>query len=99
MTKITQEQKIARMASIMAISNMGLLHFCEGRNLLSGHIVDRAEYDVCSLAGHLIESDEHEEIFGAEAKMWEEITKKDGLEKMMENYPHHREWMERLINL
>lgn len=94
-------QKVARMASLMAISNMGLLHpnYFGNRDYLQEPFGDHAEYDIMSIAGHFIETDEIEEGFIAEARMWEEEVGKVGLEGMLAKYPHHHDWMERLINL
>lgn len=98
---ITEQQKIARMASIMAVSNLGHLHninLDQNTDFKLFKPADSARYDVCHVAGHLMESDDHEDMFGEEAEGWEKRIRKAGFEAFVEQYPHHRETLTKVWN-
>lgn len=78
--KPTQEAKVARVAAGLAISNLGHL----GINVTPGDLLANpkgwtgdAESDICQLAGHLIESDEHEALFRTEAAIWQDVLENE----------------------
>ena len=98
---ITEQQKIARMASIMAVSNLGHLHNIDlERNTDFSRFkpAESARYDVCQVAGHLIESDDHEDMFSEEAEGWEQQIRKAGVEAFIDMFSHHRETLEKIWN-
>lgn len=97
-----EQQRINRAAAAMAVSNYG--HGADEARILNW--TPNARYgnsprsEVCDLAGHLMESDEHEEMFADEAEGWAETIKKDGgLRKFAANYPHHEAWLFKLAEL
>jgi len=94
-------RKIARLAAAMAISNYGHL----GLNVSVDEVLetrwkwsDSAESEVCSLAGRLMECDDHEVMFCQEARSWEKTITGYGLRGFADLYPHHKEWIEKLID-
>lgn len=92
---MNDKTKYARAGALLAVSNMGHWHNLRPDAILcnpSGWC-DEARYEVCTVAGHLMESDEHEEIFGDEAAAWEKLFTENGMEKMAKDYPHHAEWI------
>jgi hypothetical protein len=79
----TEEQKIARIAAGLAMSNFG----CQLPNEIANHPEcwsPTAWAEICSLAGHLMENSEHEEIFCEEAAMWEKQIQDVGLAAYIE---------------
>lgn len=98
---LTEAQKIARIASLMAVSNLGHLH-----NINLGRVTDfsrfkpadNARYDVCTVAGHLIESDDHEDMFSEEAESWEQRFREAGFEAFVNQYSHHEEMLRKVWN-
>lgn len=97
---ITDKQKVARAASMMALSNMGQL----GLNIQvepclkdpSGWC-ESASHDVCQIAGNILETEEHEQIFSQEAEWWERMINKDGLAAFINKHPHHL-WLTEILN-
>lgn len=96
----TEAERIARMASLMAVSNTGHLH-----NLDIERATDTrwgwnpvARYDVCNIAGHLMENEDHEDYFGDEAESWEKQIREAGAEAFIEQFPHHREMLTKVWN-
>lgn len=92
-------QRINRAAAAMAVSNYG--HGADPSRILDWwrpnltHGTPRAE--VCDLAGHLMESDDHEEMFAEEAEGWAKtIAEAGGLVPFAEQFPHHKEWLLKL---
>lgn len=79
--EVTELQLIAVMSAAFAVSNYG--HMLDEDRLRRMVEYDRnmtsARYAVCELAGHLMENDDHEEMFTKEAEGWEEEITKDGL--------------------
>ena len=78
--KPTHEAKVARVAAGLAISNLGHL----GTNVKPSDLLTNpkdwtgdAESDVCQLAGHLMENDDHESLFTQEAAGWADHIKND----------------------
>jgi len=99
----TKEQKIARIAALFAVSNLGQFHMIK----VEQWIVDdqpaprmrsqwtgNAYSDVCMIAGHLMENDEHEHYFGDEATGWvKELSQIGDIKLIAERWPHHSEWL------
>ena len=98
---ITEQQKIARMASIMAVSNLGHLHNINLERNTDFRLFKPAEsarYDVLQVAGHLIECDDHEDYFGDEAEGWETQIRKAGVEAFINHYSHHEDLLRKVWN-
>lgn len=86
----------ARLAAGMAISNMG--------QEVPAYISDRpknwspsVEYTVCDLAGHIMETDEHEDIFVGEAKGWLKYIRKEGYANLLKNHGPHCPWIAKVL--
>lgn len=93
-------RKIARVAAGMAISNYGHL----GGSVPVDRVTDTrwswstdAFSEVCNVAGNIIESDEHEEMFGDEAEGWEKQIREVGLEAFAERFSYHS-WIRTIID-
>lgn len=92
----TATQKINRAAAAMAVLNYGfdVDHSRVLRwepNLRYGN---SPRQEICDLAGHLIESDEHGELFAGEADGWAaQITEEGGLLQFAEKYHWHKPWI------
>jgi ABC-type branched-subunit amino acid transport system ATPase component len=87
---------MARAAAIMAVSNMGQLEQINlGATINNSlHWTGDAYSEVCQIAGHLMESYEHEEIFAAEAEAWlKTIKQHKSLQSFAAEYPHHEKWL------
>jgi hypothetical protein len=96
----TPEQKIARVAAGMAISNLGHLGLNVKEEALTdtrypGSWTGSAGGDVCHLAGHLMENDEHETYFTEEAEGWVGNIAGD-LEKFATDF-HWHPWIKTII--
>lgn len=75
----------ARLGAALAISNLG--HSVPDD--IAAHPenwMPDAKSEVCQLAGHLMESDLHEEIFSGEAEYWERYARKKGYNKLREQH-------------
>ena len=95
-------QRINRAAAAMAVSNMG--HGVDEHRVLnwtpSSRYANSPRQEVCDLAGHLIESDEHEDIFGEEAEDWaKQISEAGGLATFALQFPHHARWLTALEDI
>ena len=95
-------QKINRAAAAMAVSNYG--HTLDEARILNWKPSDRhsnsPRQEVCDLAGHLMESDEHEELFADEADGWaKSITEAGGLLAFAETFHWHKSWILQLEKL
>ncbi len=96
----TEDKIINRVAAMMAVSNYGFA--VDVNRVLRWELPTRYDNsprsEVCDLAGHLIESDEHEEMFADEAFGWrKEIIKAGGLSKFAAVYRHHADTIGKLI--
>lgn len=91
---ITDKQKIARIAAILATSNLGFMHLLdESRfHLYPERWAESAEHEVCSVAGHFMENSLHEKIFGQEARSWEERITNVGLPVWLEGNLRFNPW-------
>lgn len=96
---ISQEQKLARIAAALALSNLGLvgLHVTEDQILNTRFPWSVDEYsEICSLGGHLIESVDIEEMFRDEALMWRaSIKNKEFLAQQASFTP----WVQKILDL
>lgn len=87
-----ETNKIARLAAATAISNYGFQvprHIAENPESWA----ETAWAEMCSLAGHLMESDKHERMFCEEAESWENNIKKEGIEAFVEKRKSRSPWM------
>lgn len=89
-------QKINRAAAAMAVSNYG--HGADEDRILRWkphmRFMNSPRSEVEDLAGHLMENEEHEEMFAGEAESWADTIIRDGgLVKFAANYPHHEKWL------
>ncbi len=96
------QQRINRAAAAMAVSNYG--HGADEARILNWkpnlRFGNTPRSEVEDLAGHLMETDEHEDMFAGEAESWATQIKKDGgLRKFAEMYPHHEAWLLKLSEL
>lgn len=103
---MTDVRQIYRVAAAMAVSNYGHL----GLTIPVSRVTDwrvptnkayaSPESEVCDIAGSIMETDEHEAMFGEEAASWAEtISKYQTLEEFAEAFPHHREWILTIANM
>ena len=95
-TEATEAQVIAVMAACFAVSNLGLWQFIREdsvrRMVMTNNHMISARYAVCELAGHLMEEEEHEDLFSQEAEGWERDITKEGLRVYItrfEKYPNN----------
>lgn len=93
-------RKVARAAAAMAISNYGHL----GGSVPVERVTDTrwswstdAYSEVCNLASGIIESDEHETMFGEEAQGWERQIQEAGLEAFATQFSHNP-WLRTIID-
>jgi len=96
---VSMDQKLARIAAGLALSNLGLVgvHITEDQILATHFPWSVDEYsEVCSLGGHLIESDDMEETFRDEAIMWRASIKN---KKFLALYAKSRPWVQKILDL
>ena len=92
MLSAAEQSKLSYVAAMISHSNLGLdlplpenlLWMRHGRD--NPHVVN-VESAVASISGHLIESDEMENIFYEEARGWLSTLSELGLEKARTEYP------------
>jgi hypothetical protein len=91
--------KLCRLSAAFAISNMG--------HAVPAHISEPPFQDdryasprssVCNFAGHLMETDEHEEIFTEEAESWYEDLKNRPNEEVLRVHGPHCPWIQQIID-
>lgn len=92
-------QRINRAAAMMAVSNYG--HGVDVERVLNWKPVQRfgntPRSEVEDLAGHLMESYEHEDMFAEEAEGWaKDIKAAGGLAEFAKLFPHHAEVLGKL---
>lgn len=100
-------RKIHRVAAAMAVSNYGHLGLNVPVSRVTSWKPNKPQYsssrqEVCDLAGSIMETDEHEEMFADEAEGWENTIRDlhDGdLVKFAEAFPHHKEWILEIHNM
>lgn len=88
--------KLPRLAAAFAISNLGHevpADIAEGPYL--EHSSPRNEVE--NYAGHLMESDEHEDIFAAEAEMWARDLAKTPVEEVLRIHGTHSPWVRKIL--
>ena len=96
---ISMDQKLARIAAGMALSNLGHVPI----NITEESILDTRypwsvdEYsEICSLSGHLLESETMEEDFRDEALMWRaSIKNKEFLAQQAALTP----WVQKILEM
>jgi hypothetical protein len=92
----TKEQKFARIAALFAVSNLGHFHNIKVERYIQD---DRswtgdAYSEVCSIAGHLMETEEHEEYFTGEAEMWSnDLREFETIGAIAMQWPYHNDWL------
>lgn len=96
-TEATEAQVIAVMAACFAVSNLGLWQFIREdsvrRMVMTNNHMISARYAVCELAGHLMEEEEHEDLFSKEAEGWERDITAMGLRHYITTYEKHNAWL------
>jgi hypothetical protein len=97
------DRRIARIAAMMAVSNCG--HGVDVAKV-TRPIDHNSPYPITArneveyLAGHLIETDEHETMFANEATSWaKEIKKTGGLRPFAARFPHHADTIRAVMEL
>lgn len=98
----TRAEKIARIAALFAVSNLGHFHNIKVEKYINDDPnpsprgrawSDDAYSEVCGIAGHLMENEEHEQYFGDEARGWQETFKDTSIEDIAKQYKWHSEWL------
>lgn len=92
----SREQTLSRIAALFAVSNLGLMTYIKDHVGEIEHWGNTPEYEVENLAGFLMESDEHEAIFGGEARMWYDQIKNLSFGEIREQY-HYNDWIATVI--
>lgn len=100
-------RKVNRVAAAMAVSNYGHLGLSIPVERVHEKWLPRGDprystpgSEVCDLAGSIMETDDHEEMFAGEAESWaKSIRQAGGLLKFAEQYPHHAEWIIKIHNM
>lgn len=91
-------KKRSRLAAAFAISNMGQKvpdDIAETRfGWASTH-----QQAVCDLAGHLMETDEHERIFTQEARMWSGYLRKTSRKELLRIHGPHCPWIQQILDV
>lgn len=99
----TKEEKIARIAALLAVSNLGHFHNIKVDDFTKEDTImwsGDPYSDVCMIAGHLMENDEHEEYFGEEARMWHERFIVRHTPRMIaDEFPWHAEWINKIAEI
>lgn len=97
-----EDQRINLAAAMMAVSNYG--HGVDAEKVLRWEPCARygnsPRTEVERLAGHLMETEEHEDMFAGEAESWAKtIRQSGGLTKFADLYPHHAEILHKIKEL
>lgn len=96
---ISLAQKINRVAAAMAVSNYG--HGTDVPKILNIYPTEystpRSEVDY--LAGHLMETDDHEDMFAEEAESWAKKIRKEGLANFAAKYKNHDGWINQIAEM
>lgn len=100
-------RKIHRVAAAMAVSNYGHLGLSIPVSSVTRWTPSKPEYssarqEVCDLAGSIMETDEHEEVFAGEAESWETTIREQhggDLVKFAEAFHWHKEWILEIHNM
>lgn len=101
-SKSVEDQRINRAAAAMAVSNYG--HGVDEARVLDWQpdlrFGNTPRSEVEDLAGHLMENDEHEDMFAGEADSWAaSIREAGGLAPFAERFSHHAGWLLKLAEL
>lgn len=93
---LTEKQLAAVMAAAYAVSNLGHgVNEDRIRELLERkRPCEDARFAVGELAGHLMENDEHENLFGEEAEMWEQGILRDGVRHWINRWSRINNWLQ-----
>jgi hypothetical protein len=93
------EGKLCRLAAAFAISNMGQEVPKDIAKAPFGHgPYVSAEGQVDQFAGHLMETDEHEDIFHGEAQMWYGDLGKRSNEEILRVHGAHCPWIKQILD-
>lgn len=88
--------KRARLAAAFALSNMGhQVPENMAEKPYSDDDTPRSQID--DFGGHLMESDEHEEIFAGEAEMWYKTLGDQSINEILRIYGPHSPWIEQIL--
>jgi hypothetical protein len=93
--KTSLRAKRARLAAAFAISNFGYT-VPLGAALHPEDWSESAQANVEDLAGHLMESREHERLFGDEARMWYAYVRKHPRKVLLEMHGYHP-WVKAIL--
>jgi hypothetical protein len=102
MAQTFKEQQINRAAAWMAVSNMGLPLDRERflRWTPPKRYTNSPRSEIEDFAGHLMESEEHEDTFVGEAESWaRQITVMGGIEKFLKTFTWQTEVLSELLKI
>lgn len=91
-------KKRSQLAAAFSISNMGQRvpdDIAETRFGWS----ETPQSAICNLAGHLMESDEHEDIFVSEAEMWGRYLDDHTKEDILRIHGPHCPWIQKIVDV
>jgi hypothetical protein len=91
-------KKRSRLAAALAVSNLGHRVPEDIHETFFGWS-DTPESEIGDLAGHLMESNEHEHIFYAEAEMWGKYLDRIDEESLLRFHGPHSPWIEKILNV
>ncbi len=89
-------QKNSQLAAAFTISNMG--QKVPEDISSSGCWSSTPQSAICNLAGHLMETDEHERIFVKEAAYWSEYVREKSREELVSVHGVHSPWLEAIMD-
>lgn len=91
--------KLCRLAAAFAMSNMGHKVPEDIARPPFGHgPYVSPEGQIDQWAGHLMETDEHEDIFHGEAEMWYDTLSKQSTEEVLRIHSPHCPWIQEIID-
>lgn len=93
---IKHEQLLSRLAAVFAVSNFGMINYINDPVGTPSDWDDTPESEIEGIAGGLMESDEHEELFRGEARMWYNTLKNLSIGEIAEQY-HYNSWVADII--
>lgn len=93
------EGKLCRLAAAFAISNMGheVPKDIAERPFSDGRFCTPRSQVEC-FAGHLMETDEHEEIFAEEAESWYKDLKRRSTEEVLRVHGPRCPWIQKIVD-
>jgi hypothetical protein len=93
---MNRERTLSHIAAVFAVSNLGMMTYLNDPVGEPSRWDDTPENEVENIAGHLMESDDHEAIFGGEARMWYNKIKDLSFGEIVEQY-HYNDWVTNII--